>query len=374
MSRSEVQTGESITLRTTYRNRNKKLVDPTAPPELYIYDPTVESATITEEVEAGTYASALAGPLTSTQVSAGFYEYEYTVPSGGEEGIWTHVWVAPFDTSESKGVMRFTVFGGDDIFVVDECLEKNKLIIIKFSSEIADTLGNLLTSEQVITFFTELDPFYASPEQVRACAGPFIEDISDMTLALYIHGSSVFAKTMQPIGLASTYAVRMNWALNLYVTCDAALKAISAALSDPNSTASASSGTKWKKTLGDMTIEVDGTSGAASAAANLDKTIARLERCKEDMTNVIMTGGALAPGQSFDPVVAVKGICLPGRMNGRNWLEPDEWHYRIPIVDSKVVPDGHYKSYGANQYIATPRYSRGASRMYGNAVGTYSNV
>ena len=157
------------------------------------------------------------------------------------------------------------------------------------------------------------------------------------------------------------------WAKNVYVSCDTALKMVT--LPTSSSGSGGVGGGKYRKRLGDMEIEVDGSSDTTTTL--LADTIKRLEKCKEEMINVIMTGGRLSPGQSFDPVTVVKGISLPNRQIGRNWLEPDEWYYHIPTVDGRNVPDGDYKSYGTNNYNVTPRYNRGSAKKNYNESTIY---
>ena len=358
-SRSEVRTNESINLLGIYRDGTGDLVDPDSAPVVYIYDSSVDDETREAEITAQTYASAVAGPLATTQHGTGFYGVIYTVPSGSaEEGGWYDVWVATIDGSVVSTEQSFTVVLPTAVTVFSQDLDANELVVLTFDSAIADTDGNTLGSDQTLYFLTELNPYYASVNMVRSCVGAAIDYIDDITLAIIIHMSSQKADFYKPIRVVK-YADRLDQALTCWVLCDASLKAISLA----RETAGGPSDDGCKKVLGSFEIETSSSSSSATAALEtIDRLAGYLEECREDWTAVVQAGGALAPGQSFPEQVAVRGLYHGDRRNGgRQWVDPMYAKYRQPVLNDKSYYWGTERLYqhhsplkgdlGVNDYL-----------------------
>ena len=100
-SRISVQDGATVPLRTVYTDTAGNFVSPTTPPVVYIYDADIDDSVFDAELEALTFTSAVAGPLTPTEITTGFFELLYAVPSGGSAGLWRDIWVSTMETTSS---------------------------------------------------------------------------------------------------------------------------------------------------------------------------------------------------------------------------------------------------------------------------------
>lgn len=333
-NRSQVRTNESLTLTVVYRDGSGDLIDPTTAPTLYIYDSSVSDTNIDADIAALTYTNATAGPFTATQVSTGFYEYTYTVPSASTaEGAWTDLWVATIDTVTVHSQSTFNVELPGSTTVEFQQLSTNKLIVIQLGSTIADTSGNTLGSDTSLYFLTRLDPYYCSVESVRNLVGAAIDYIDDITLALMIGQASEKADFIRPT--STSYAGRQAQALRFYTCCKAGLMALS--LAQQNAETAVSSGTSCSKTLG--AFEISSGSASSGSAALLEHIMDlknKLEACAEDWFVVVQSGGSLAPGQSFMERFAVKGQWHPDRRNGgRQWVDPRDAPYSQPMLNDR---------------------------------------
>lgn len=332
-TRSQVRTGESLSLRCTFVDGSGDLVSADAAPSIYIYSADTDPAVVDAEVEAGTYTSAVAGPLTATEVSTGFYEYEYTVPSGSTaDGQWIDVWVATIDTQTIKTYLYFNVTTPEQITVASQRLYENRLVVVELDSTIADTNGNSLGSDLAIYFLTALNPFYASPDLVRHEIGPALDYIDDITLSLCIHVSSKTGDYIKPS--STKYPARLDEALTYFVIYDCALRAIH--LSEQTAT---SAGAGDKITLGDFSVTKSG-GGNSTLSKHLTELKNRLHQLREDWFVVVQAGGSLAPGQSYAPRTAVRGrYDVDRRRGGRNWLDPRYYQYDVPALNTNYKPD-----------------------------------
>lgn len=352
-SRAETRTNESIVLMAIYRDTTGDLIDPDTPPSIYIYDSNVADETREAEVEAETYTSALAGPLTSVRQSQGFYSYTYTVPSGTtNDGTWTDVWVATIDTVNVSIEQYFEVVLPSAVGIETQNLARNQLVVIQLDSTIADTSGNTLGADQVLYFLTELLPYYASTNMVRTCVGPAIDYIDDITLALLIHMSSKEADFFNTSKRAG-HSARLQQALTNFVVCDASLKAISLARQTADGSDSA---TGYVKSLGSFSIESN-PSSSTGVDKHIERLIDKLTDCKEDWIVVIQYGGLLAPGMSPPEAVAQRSIYHRDRRSGgREWVDPLFVRYGQPLLNDKSFFFGtdkqyqHYTNTGGEKY------------------------
>jgi hypothetical protein len=342
--RGAVLTGQSISLRIVFTDAAGNLVDPDAVPDLYIYDPTVDSTTITLEVDARTYASAASGPVVSTRLSTGYYSYEYTVPTGSAEGLWRDVWVCEIDTAFVSETFSFTVTVGASLS--DQSIGKNTMLVVELDSTITNTAGDQFLDYTKLYYTTVYSPLYASPDLMRLEVGKWIDWIPDDTLALMIHWASQEADFIQ--GAIPSSQANLQLAQTKFVVYDAAYRA----LMIPGQGSVAGSTGQKSKSLGDLSIK----NGKGETVADAS-TLAWIKQCREEWFRVLNAGGNIVPGQGLNPTYAVKGGSDPDRnRRGRQWASPSEYPYAVPTANTWVRREGQRRSKKA----FGDRFSRGS--------------
>jgi hypothetical protein len=198
-SRGSVLAGEEIMLRAVFVDSMGNLIDPdgspSTPPVLYIYDESIDTETISTEMETETFSSAISGPLNATRLSAGYYQYTYTVPTAYEAGIWHDVWVGVVNGITNITMLEFTVEEAIEIDPQD--ISNNTMIVVELANTITNLSGDEALTAQKLYYTTTYNPLYASPDLVRMEVGPWIDYIPDDTLALMIHWASLEAQFIQ---------------------------------------------------------------------------------------------------------------------------------------------------------------------------------
>jgi hypothetical protein len=338
--RDGVLTGQVIDLRAVVTDATGALIDTDSLPDVYIYDSSVDEDTIQSEIDALTFTSALAGPLAPTSISTGFYELEYTVPSGSVLGDWHDVWVGEIDTIPVSQILEFEVEGGGDIAA--QVLRNNELIIIELDGTIAALVGTaVLGSDVLVSFSTIYNPLYASPDLLRMEIGPFLDFLPDDTLALMIHWSSLCADFICA-RLSCTDKKRLNFAKAKFVIYDAALRALLLPGAS-NLSGIGASGSGAKKQLADLSITKGGAGASiAVTSSGIDVETLNYIRDQRDMwERVVNAGGCIVPGQGLDPVGAIRGrYDIDRRASGRLWLNPELYDYPQPSTNVKVRRSG----------------------------------
>ena len=321
--RTSILKGQSIALRAIYRDDANCLVSTDAAPEVYIYD---DASLRDSDIKAGTYTNAIAGPFTSTELSTGYYEYEFAVPTSYDEQLYFDVWVAALDGGNVTSWLSFTVIEG--LVVTSQDVGDNTMLVIQLDSSIGNLAGDdTLGADTQIYFNTKYNPYYASVDLVRLEVGNWISYIPDDTLALLIHWSSKEADFIGscPVKNANDFAL----ARTKYVVYDVAMRVLNMA---GHGTSPGSQSTGARKQLGDLTIQ-NGSDGSIDLDADVVNWI-RTQR--EDWMKVLNSGGSLMLGQSFDPTFAVKGTYDPDRRNvGRLWEGQSDNYYHVPTINTK---------------------------------------
>jgi hypothetical protein len=299
----------------TLRDACGEFIDADSAPECHVYpgSSSVDSATIAAEVDSGVYTSELEDiSVTVANISTGFYEATYTVPSSTSAGVFQDVWVSEVSGNTVYAVLNFRVEEPPVISIQD--IAKNTLIVVIIEDTVAGTSGNTLASDEQLTFSTQYRPYYASPDLLRLECGNWVESIPDDTLSLMIHWSSIEADriTHGPVGSM------LSMARVKFVIYDAALRLL---------LLPANVGGK-KKNLGDLMI-----SNSSDARA----TIKDIKDSRDEWWRVVNAGGSIVPGQGFSPEVAVKGKRDPDRRRvGRLWHNPVDFYYPVPAGNKKL--------------------------------------
>lgn len=325
--RESVLAGEAVRLRAVLRDKVGNYITPDALPTVYIYDDSVDSDIMQSEIDAGTFTSAISGPITATLVSTGFYYIDYTVPAGSANGLWYDIWVATINTTVYRKELLFSV--EEDIDITDQDISTNMMLLFKLSDEILSLDGNALVATQIY-YTTTYDPFYASPDQVRSQVGPWINYLTDEAIALLIHWSSKEADFIK-----KSVSKKINdykFARTMFVIYDTALKV----LNQPGAGLEAGFASGRKKQLGDLSIS-DGTPNVTIS----DSIYTYILKERNEWWRVVNAGGNIVPGQSFDIASGVKGDLHPDAFgHGRLWFDPNEYEYEENAANGKARGNG----------------------------------
>jgi hypothetical protein len=346
--RGAVLAGEEIIIRAVFTDDTGGLVDLDAVPDIYIYDEDVEEATIEAEADAQVYTSALAGPLSATRLSTGYYTYTYTVPAGSDAGTWHDLWVGTINTIDDYEIFSFTVTRGFN--ASEQRLSNNMLVVIELSSDITNSDGDEALVAITLGYATVYSPLYASPDLIRLEMGRWIDYIPDSTLALMAHLSSKEANFIHGPETQSWGNIQL--ARTKFVVFDTVWRC----LNIPGQGQQAGYSTGKKKALGDLSI----TGG--DAVVEVPEEIYDYVREQRDAWwRVVNAGGNIVPGQGLAPTMAVKGIMDPDRrMTGRLWESPRDVYYPEPTANRKSRQSGKRRgrfSYGEYRRPGTGRGS-----------------
>jgi hypothetical protein len=353
-------TTQVVNLRAIFVNVEDELVSPDADPVLYIYDSSFTREDIQAEIDSSTFTGL--GPFTATEISAGYYEYDYTIPSGGASGVWRDVWISSKDGVTSSSIFEFDVITQFEAIL--QGLEDNQLVIVELAETIADLEGNALEGVTELTFTTSYDPLFASADLIRVEVGRWIDFIPDDTLNLMAHWSSKEAELVIPAELRATVTmgywdgtVQINanttgsvnqnrqkdmlaLALTKFVIYDAALRSLK--LPGAAEAANVTQAGMMKR-LGDLMIQGPqsaGLGGSGLTQGMLDD----LRKEREKWWRVVNSGGRLTPGQSYDPAMGVRGILDPDRRRtGRQVEDIQPWEMTQPAAGRKERIPGRRK-------------------------------
>lgn len=374
IGRNGVQTGDTVVLRALMVDEVGCPRDTDALPQVYIYDPDVDGATIEAEVEAGTFTSATAGPLSPTKITTGFYELSYVVPQDGTPGVWHDVWISDLDNLEVYNVLSFTVEEGGDF--ESQALRNNELIIIELDSSITNIAGSGETALELnsglgteLSFLTVLSPFCASVEMLRMFAGPLLNYLPDDTLALMIHWASIEAQAISPPKRCPNY----DFAKTQFVLYAAALFAMLLPGGGAYSDATGSRGST--KTLGEFSVkDGSGSSSSNTLSGGVDKeTIEYFRKARDEWWRVVNTGGCINPGEGLGPAMGIRGVFDPARgQAGRLWEKPADHHFSHPTTNVKRQWKGtRYNRFGFSGWRGRTGSLRGSKPQYSRRYDGY---
>ena len=236
---------------------------------------------------------------------------------------WVDIWSAEVGEVKLTQAFTFTVVEKGTLKVQN--IQKNTLIGIILSEDIAGLNGQVLGVEKQFTFSTEYEPYYASTDLLRLECGGWLEGIPDDTLSLMIHWSSIEADAWSA---GATKGKIFQTALTKFVVYDSAVRCL---------LLPADTGGK-KKSLGDLLIET---------SSDFSNIIAEVKRERDEWLRVVNAGGTIVPGQGLAPAIARKGSALAGKNLGRLWHSPLNFTYTQPSQNAKFsTTRGGKKRYG----------------------------
>ena len=289
-------------------------------------DLTNANSNLWEDMLAGGDAAAAWGSGIN-RISQGFYEVTYTLPSGldaeTQTGYWYDIWVGVVNGITVSQQFRFKVIEKGKIEI--QSIGDNTLVVILLGPEVAGTNGAKLNEEVQLAYSTRYNPYYASPDLVRAECGSWVNEIPDDTLSLMIHWSSIEADAYQ--GKSMTNGSNYYTARTKFVVYEAAVKAL---------TLPADLGGQ-SKSLGDLMVERDGS---------FLQVLQEIKQKRDEWLRVLNAGGSIVPGQGLGPVSALPGRLDPNRPDfGRGWHNPNEVFFSQPSQRKKfkITKDGKSK-------------------------------
>ncbi|MBD3268458.1 hypothetical protein GF373_17460 [bacterium] len=251
----------------------------------------------------------------------GIFEYSFTTPTDGPDGVWTDVWTAELNGQSLRSEFSFEVSASGVITSLDDQLYKNNIVTVTIDSGILSSDGSSMEEDYEFSFLTEITPAYTDSSKVELEVGSVLTDVEDDTIYLAILEASLEANALnfQKTNLNSDFFkhARREW-----TTCRAAAVLATNARAKIINT---------RKTLGDFTVEYDPN----ALSDLLDRIVSCLHRWEPQLTS----GGYATQ----TPVGTIKGEYDYDRpMIGRSWVSNSEGTYisrRVPAANSKMKND-----------------------------------
>lgn len=165
----------------------------------------------------------------------GVYRLDYPVPLTAEADIWTDTWTGvhggvQIEVGNSFNVLEEYAFVGEGTSV----LRSNMLYSIVFDQKIADPDGASIGTTLYYIFSTTLTPMYTTVNAVRNNYGTYLNAVSDLSIALLIHDSSIEVDAIMPVSTMPTNPDRLallQMAMYKYTLCSTSHKLLGELLS-----------------------------------------------------------------------------------------------------------------------------------------------
>lgn len=252
----------------------------------------------------------------------GIFEYEFSTPLCGPDGLWNDLWVGELTCQTISGVMGFDVTTSGMAQQFDCQLFCNDIVQVNLTSGIQATDGTNLEEEYDAEFMTTASPAYTNIRKVRLEVGAYINTLPDMVLQLAILEASLEASVLT-FAPQLTNSALFQHARREYTTCSASKGLLT----------NVGNLLLRSKTLADLSVTYD-TNGVRNAVASLMDCMDKWE------PQLIAGGGAKAATQ---PSHVVKGELDPDRQAvSRMWMPTDKANpgSRIPAANDRVRQQG----------------------------------
>lgn len=314
MANRNIRAGEILNLRARFRDELDQITE-ASDVFVHIFQPDID----VEDIGLAFVVSGI-----PTYLGQGIYEYNFTVPACGPEGVWHDKWEGNLACQSLETVFDFSVVTAGTFTPLENQLFNNDLVQITIPSGITALDSTVLEEEATFEFMTTTSPSYTNVRKVRLEVGGFINTVEDDTIQNSILEASIEADILTFMKTA-TNSKLYNHARREYVTCLAASNIVS----------NLGNLLKKSKTLGDLSVTYD-----TSMMKNmLDKMYDCMNKW---MPQLISAGGAKAATQ---PSYVVKGEADPDRPTiGRLW-ESD----RNGIVTGNGTPVANIKARNSSQ-------------------------
>ena len=313
MARRAVRAGETIRLRTKFKD---DLGDPAEASDVYIhiFEPEEEDFELVD-------AYLVSG--VPVYLGEGIFEYEFTVPGTGPDGIWYDAWQGSLTGQTLTSILEFEVSASGIIVGLPETqLYQNDVVSITVASGISAIDGSTLDSEYEFEFMTTTSPSYTNVRKVLLRTGSFLTNLEYDVIQTAILEASIEADVLTFSRVYTNLNV-FRHARREFVTCLASSILLN----------NLASGSLKAKTLGDLHVEYD-TNGLSDALQGIEDCLSRWE------PQLISGGGAKA---KRNPKMVVKGEYDPDRpCISRMWQSTEEGSVsrRIPATNAKELPSG----------------------------------
>ena len=308
-NRSKIQINENVKLKMLFTDLNGTPVDPVG-------------ATVTLTDPDGNVVDP---GLQITKIDIGYWYFSYTPTVSG---VWKDSWTVSLLGENVTFEGTFEVTSGGVVAQPKCGLDFNSLIFISLQN-LKDTEGNALAKDLELFFTTEYNPFYASVEMLKMELGSWVSNVSDDTIALSIHWSSLEADNITGVRPSSE---RYYFARTRFVMYAAGLRLLSMPIG--------SYGNDGKqKQLGDLLIE-----NRDSLDFDLTNLVKELKAERDEWWRVVNAGGCIVNGQGLGPSFAEKGGARSKYKNSREWHDPWVEGYIQPTQNSK------YRALGGKKY------------------------
>jgi len=299
--------GETITLRALIKDDQDDPATTASGLSVSIFGPDGDYTDPTDALETGT----------PTLFAGGIYEYEYSIPSDSETGIFQDYWTAELNGQALTALFSFEVLDAGSIESLGGQLNYNNIVDVTVSSGILASDGAALAEDYSWTFLTEVSPCYSDSIKLELEAGSALSGLTDDALYLAILEASIEAdqfsfNTTDRNGDFFLHA-RREWA-----TCKAAA-ILAVNIKGGFYTQS--------KRLGDLSVTYNQNA--------LNELLDRIASCLARWEPQLMAGGY----GTQNPIGVIKGEYDPDRPQvGRVWFSDDEGSHvsrKVPAANTK---------------------------------------
>jgi len=308
MVRRAVRAGQQINLRVRFRD---DLDDPAQASGVYVHIFEPEE----EEFDLGDSYLTSGVP---TYLGEGIFEYRFTPPGAGPDGIWYDMWEGILTGQPLEETLEFEVSASGVIDSLPETqLYDNNVVYVTIASGVAALDGTYLSSDYEFEFLTTTTPSYTNIRKVMLNIGGFIGTLEDDTIQTAILEASIEADTLSWVSTYTNESVYKH-ARREYVTCLASSLLLT----------NLGANSLRAKSLGDFSVQYD--------PGGLRDTMNRLQDCLEKWQSQLMTGGGAKTIRN--PQYVVKGeLDVDRPAIGRLWHSTDDGFAsrRIPAGNNK---------------------------------------
>lgn len=326
MGNRSVQAGQLIRLRSRFKDDLGENVQATDV-FVHIFEPD-------EEVDFLDLSNATVVSGVPTYLGEGIFEYEYTVPTNAEAGVWQDAWEGSLPSQSLQTTFEFSVTVSGLVESLDCQIFNNNLVEVTVVSGLQATDGSYLDEPVLIEFLTTTAPSYTNLRKVRLEVGGYLSGLPDDVIQTAILEASIDADclTFAP-GLVNSKL--FQHARREYVTCQTGSLILT----------NLGNQTLKTKTLADLHVEYD-TGGILNAMDRLRECAARWE------SQLMAGGGAKVAAQ---PSYVVKGIHDVDRpIVSRSWEATEDGNIsrRVPAANDRQKPLNsrrHLRTYNRNK-------------------------
>jgi hypothetical protein len=305
--RRSARAGEEITLRAEIFDDLGDAVQASGV-LIYLFEPDAETTDLSNAVDAGS----------PTYWDEGIFEYEYTIPGTGPDGIWYDIWYATLNGQTLSGIFEFEVSASGVILPLEGQLDSNYVVSVTLPSGIAASDGSYLEDPYSFSFLTVVSPGYTNSSKVLLEVGGLLSGITEDTIYEAILEASLEANQLtfrQTDQNTEFYRhARREW-----TTCRAAAALVTNVRAQFN---------VKRKRLGDFEVEYDPRA--------FEDLLNRIAACLDRWEPQLIAGGYAKQ----TPVMFIKGELDPDRVEvGRLWAGRDDTDFRsehIPAANKRI--------------------------------------